>query len=62
MKSRMYAKTLVEAKKIYKAKTGVDYDINNKGYSGVRIYTLKKSNQTPTRKFFIGTYMEYINR
>lgn len=62
MKDRKYAKDLTEAKKIFKAKTGADFKQLEAHHSGIRIYRFKKANKTPTRKFFIGSHIEYINR
>lgn len=62
LKDRVYAKTLEEARQIFKAKVGVSYSMLFPHPSGVRIYTLKKPYKTKTRKYYIGTYMDYINR
>ncbi len=64
LKNRYYAKTLSEARDIFKAKTGVDYAERDKRYSGgISIYALKtKKGKTATRKYYVGSYMEYINR
>jgi hypothetical protein len=57
---KKYAKDMVEAKKIYKERTGIVW--KDAGYkpSGVTIYKLK--NQTPTRKYFVGNHMEWLNK
>lgn len=62
MAHKKYAKTLGEAKAVFKKQTGVDYDRLNPHYSQIRIFTLKKPFKTATRKYYIGTYIDYINR
>lgn len=57
---KKYAKTLKEAKAIFKTKTGQEYAIPN--HNNIRIFTLSKKNQTPTRKYYIGSNIEFINR
>jgi len=60
LKNRNYAKTFIEAKQIFKAKTGIEYVVGHQ--QTTRLYRFFKRNQTPTRKFFVGTEMEYIHR
>jgi hypothetical protein len=57
--AKKYAKNLIEAKKIFKEKTGSTYTIGSK-IKGIEIYKLK--NPTNTRKYFVGTYMEWLNK
>lgn len=57
--AKNYAKNLVEAKKIFKEKTGSSYTIGSK-VKGIEIYKLKKP--TATRKYFVGTYMDWLNK
>jgi len=58
--ARQYAKSLKEAKQLFKERTGADYDRGVHHHSGVRIHTLKKP--TPMRKHYVGTYMEWLNK
>lgn len=59
MSQKKYAKTLREAKKLYEERTGKDFDKVNT-FSGVTIYKLKSP--TPTRKYFVGTHLEWLNK
>jgi len=59
-KNRKYTTTLAEAKKLYKLKTGCDYVKPYHHHSGVLIYALKIM-QTKTRRYFVGTYIEWLN-
>lgn len=56
MKSnRKYTETLPLAKKLFKLKTELDYDkVNHTDEAAIKIFKLKK-------KFFEGTYFEWLN-
>jgi hypothetical protein len=57
--AKKYAKNLIEAKKQYKEKTGSTFK-KGSNIKGVGIYKLK--NPTATKKYFVGTYFEWINK
>ena len=57
---KKYCKTLAEAKKQYKEKTGKGWDMNQFTLCPIKIWKLKIK-RTKTRKYFVGTYMEWIN-
>lgn len=59
-KSRKYTKTLSEAKKLFKLKTGTEYGKGIDHYSGIRIHKLQIM-KTKTRKYFVGTHLEWLN-
>jgi hypothetical protein len=61
--NRIYTQTLKEAKELYFLKTGHKYDVANNHYTGIKIFTLKKNRgKTEKRKYYVGSYMSYINR
>ena len=58
-KNRKYTENLRDAKKLYKLKTGRDWeDVHS--YGGTTIFKLKIM-RTKTRRYFVGTYMEWLN-
>lgn len=60
-RNRKYAETLSDAKRLFKIKTGTEY--NNQNHtktSGCLIFKLKTM-KTNKRKYFVGTYMEWLN-
>ena len=59
-KKRMFTATKSDALKLFKIKTGKPYIVPN--YSEIRIFHYKLSKQTKTRKYMVGTYLEYLNR
>lgn len=59
-KNRKYTQTMTMAKKLYKLKTGLEYKISQINTSGISIHKLKIM-KTKTRRFFVGTYMEWLN-
>ena len=59
---KKYAKTLKEARELYKAKTGREYNVITQSTS-VSIFTLKKGmGKTINRRYYVGSYIEFINR
>lgn len=58
--AKKYAKDMAEAKKVYKERTGVVWKESGYKPAGVTIYKLK--NPTPTRKYFVGTHIEWLNK
>ena len=59
-KSRKYTETLPDAKKLYKLKTGYEYDNKSIDRYAVAIFKLKAA-KTKTRKYFVGSYIEWLN-
>ena len=55
-KNRKFTKSLPEAKKLLALKTNTDCVSN----TGTSIFHLR-SKKTPTRRFFVGTYQEWLN-
>lgn len=58
--SKKFTETLLEAKKLFKLKTGYDYDTEKHSASTINIYKLKTM-KTKTRKYFIGSHIEWLN-
>ena len=57
---KKYCRTLTEAKRQYKEKTGVDYENSHLALSPIQIFKLKIM-RTQTKRYFVGTYFEWIN-
>jgi hypothetical protein len=57
---KKYCKTLSEAKKQYREKTGIDYKNSHLTMSPITIFKLKIG-KTTNRHYFVGTYIERIN-
>jgi hypothetical protein len=55
---RHFTKTLTEAKKVFKQRTGIDYSLGGERPKGVTIFYIQKKLRTPTRKYFVGTQAE----
>ena len=58
-KNRKFTTTLRDAKKLYKLKTGVEFGEGNEDLY-TRIFRLKIM-RTKTRRYFVGSYMEWLN-
>lgn len=59
-KTRKYTSTLNGAKILFASKTGEEYNPAKKHSSGIRIFKLEIT-KTKTRKYFVGTYTEWLN-
>ena len=53
-----FTKTLTEAKKLFKQRTGIVYSLGGERPKGVTIFHIYKKLQTKTRKYFVGTHAE----
>jgi hypothetical protein len=61
--TKLYAKTLKEARELYKAKTGHEYSQRHTQMTTENIFKLKKGmGKTVTRKYYVGSYIQFINR
>ena len=59
-KNRKFTQTFKEAKELFFLKTGKKWNIDDKPPSGITIFKLKIM-KTKTRRFFVGTYLEWLN-
>lgn len=57
--NRKYTKTFAEAKELFLRKTGFIYGLDNSRTS-TSIFKLKIK-KTPTRNYFVGTKLEWLN-
>jgi hypothetical protein len=61
--TKLYAKTISEARCLYKSKTGHEYTDRHNQITNVSIFKLKKGyGKTENRKYYVGSWIEYINR
>lgn len=57
---KKFARTLPEAKEQFLKKTGVNFNPNVTHHSGIKIWKLK-SKKTNTRRYFVGSFIEWLN-
>lgn len=57
---RKYTTTFGDAKKLYKLKTGVEWANKHETLNPITIFKLKIM-RTATRRYFVGSYIEWLN-